>query len=280
MPSHELETAEISISRPPSPQREETPSPELENPEIPISRTLPKKGKNDVALDEDKATTDIEESEDESEDEDPRWTTVRRKRAQSLDSAKKNLINKNLIYLKPNTLSTEQKKVVDAATDLLTRDQKDQLRRRQNKTQHNENNAEPGPSRNKGKTVDPREWGNVGINPEEMDINVQEAILDAYKRGQKKAKRNIKRHKKAENSSDESEDEENFQIPPVPRHKNIASANLEVRRAGSKPATQIVPESSLGVALGNLAKINKDPGDTGPSDDSSDYESSIYSRST
>jgi hypothetical protein len=280
MPSHELENAETMISRPTFPQREEMPSPELESPEIMISKAPPLKGENPMTLDEERASTDIEDSSDESEDEDPRWTNVKRKRAQSLDSAKKNLINKKIIYLNPSTLSTEQGKAVEAATNLLTQGQKDQLQRRQNKTQHNENNAEPGPSRKKGKAVDPREWGNAGIDPEEMDINIQEAMLNDYKKGRKKAEKNTKRHKKAEDSSDESEDEEIFQMPPVSRQKSIASANLEVRRAGSKPAAQIVPDSSLGVALGNLAKLNKDPGDSGPSDDSSDYESSIYSRST
>ena len=66
----------------------------------------------------------------------------------------------------------------------MIKEQREQVKRHQDKvTLRNENDDEPGTPLNKGKTTDPREWGNSGIAPEEMDIAVQKAILDAYERG-------------------------------------------------------------------------------------------------
>ena len=283
MPSHELENAETSISRPPSPQREEMPSRALENAEITISRPpLQQREKVVPTPDENRASTDVEDSEDESEDDDPRWATVKRGRAHSLDSARKNLRNKKFIYLKSKTLSTEQEKIVEAAASLMTQEQKDQVQRRQDKvTTRQENNLpEPGPSRSKGKAVDPREWGNAGIEPEELDINVQEAMIKAYERGRKEAEEDARRPKNEDENV--SKDKKGFQVPLVSRYQSIASfsnaPNLETRRAGSRPATQLVPNSSLGTALGRIAQMVEDPGDPDDHyDTSSEYDSSIYS---
>ena len=109
------------------------------------------------------------------------------KRTQSLDSAKRRLINKKVVYLKSNTLSTEQEKTVEAANKLLTEEQKEQIAQRQDKIANQSENIKSGPSRNKGKMIDPQEWGNARLNPEELDINFQEAIFEAYEEGQKQA---------------------------------------------------------------------------------------------
>ena len=79
--------------------------------------------------------------------------------------------------------------------------------------------------------------------------------------------------------------EGNFKIPAVARHKSIASSNnaqsLESQRANSRPAAQLVPDSSLRAALGNIARMVEGPDDSDdPYDNSSDYDSSVYSRST
>jgi hypothetical protein len=120
--------------------------------------------------------------------------------------------------------------------------------------------------RNKGKVVDPRNWGNVNFEPDELNIDLQEELFHAYERGREHPKRNDKtpRDTKPENRRD----------TPISK-----AQNLEAQRAGSRPAAQIVPESSLGVALGNVARLVEDPEDPDdPSGSSSDYESS-YSRS-
>lgn len=281
-----LENAETLISRPPTPEREEMPSHPLENSETLISRTSPLERETIIpARDENRASTDVEDTSDESEHNDPGWVTTKRSRAQSLDSARTKLKNKNIIYLKSKTLSSEQKKLVAAAANNLTQEQRDQVQRRQDKVAPRtdedelpEPQPEAGPSRHKGKAVDPREWGNAGIEPEELDINVQEAILKAYNKGRK-----ARKHKKYPRDTESlGSEHEQFQVPPVTRHTPTTRDNIrrmETQRAGSRPAAQIVPNSSLGVALGKIARMSKDPED--PSDPtSSEYESSIYSRST
>ena len=169
-PSPELETAEAETSRKPSPMREEMPSPMLETTEELIPVMPPPYGENPSvqAAEDNRASTDVEDSSDEDDDKEsnPRWSSVRRGCAQSLDSARKNLRNKKLVYLQSSTLSTEQEKPVDAAAELLTEEQKRRVLRRQIALQDDEGNM-PSTSRDKGKAVDPRNWGNAGIDPEE-----------------------------------------------------------------------------------------------------------------
>ena len=108
-------------SRPPFARDEEMPIPALNSIETPISLMPPTHGEEQI-LDPDKnrASTDVEDSDDESEDKDLHWTTVRRGRARSLDSVRNSLKNKKIIYLNPNALSTEQKKVDNTAPNLMT----------------------------------------------------------------------------------------------------------------------------------------------------------------
>jgi hypothetical protein len=191
------------------------PSLELENNEAQTSFRLPTPRENEPLddLDEARASTDAEESDDDSEDENPLWTTVRRNRAQSLDSAKNNLKNKKLIYLKSSTLSIGQKNTVtdEKKTSTLVQEKAPERRQR-------EDSPESKPTRNKGKGVDPREWGNSGIDPKEIDLDEQQAMLDAYKSNRKKTGRRPRKSKnKQDTSSDESEPEEIFQIPLVAR---------------------------------------------------------------
>ena len=117
LPDLESVIAENIISRPSSP-RETMPSQALENTEAQTSTRLPVPREHepldDLDHDDARASTDAEDSEDESDDEqeDPRWSTVRRNRAQSLDSARANLKNKQLIYLKPDVTPTKEHETV------------------------------------------------------------------------------------------------------------------------------------------------------------------------
>ena len=231
-----------------------------------------------------RASTDIEDTSDD-EDEYPHET---RGRTRSLDSVRKRIRNRELTYLPVNTqtLTTEQEDTINAATELLTKEQKERVKRRQDRvTSCDVNDDEPGTSLHKGKTTDPREWGNSGLAPEEMDIAVQKAILDAYDRG-RNAKRSVKTpRQKIDEPPDESENEEIFQLPLVAKHRsampNSSAQNLETRRTGSRPAAQIVPNSSLGIALGNAAQMSRGQESSEASDDESEYttRSSGYSRS-
>ena len=176
-------------------------------------------------------------------------------------------------------MSAEQEEAVKAAVNLLTDEQKEQVARRQDKiVLPKETDNKPGASHSKGKTVDPREWGNVGIDHRELDLELQAAILETYEKTLKKTKKGNKRTSKniaREYSDDESVTGKNASVPSVPRHQSVTATN---RIAESRPATQIIPNSSLGIALGNVARVSKDPGD--PSDTSSEYESSVYSTAT
>ena len=60
------------------------------------------------------------------------------------------------MYLNSQTLSTEQEETVDAAAELLTKEQKEQVKRRQEKiAARNEEDNVPGTSQNKGKAHRP-----------------------------------------------------------------------------------------------------------------------------
>ena len=39
---------------------------------------------------------------------------------------------------------------------------------------------EAGTSKNKGKTIDPREWGNLSLDEDEVNIQAQKAALESY----------------------------------------------------------------------------------------------------
>ena len=185
MPSPELETPG---------HRLEMPSRELEAVGTSIPIAPPTLGETNLLDLEERASTDIEDSEDESENEDQRPVT-KHDRARSLDSARSRLKNKKLIYLKSKTLSTEQEKAIQNTTSLSTQEQQAQTQRRQDRIAPQNTSGDPETSRHKGKTIDPREWGNAGISPGELDISHQRAMLEAYERGQKEAKRGLKRSK-------------------------------------------------------------------------------------
>ena len=127
------------------------PSPVLEDPEIMVSGIPPQGRKVTPAIDENRASTDVEDTSDDSGEDAPLGAMARSRRAQSLDSARKRLQNKNITYLNSRTLSTEQEETVNAAAELLTKEQKEQMKCHQDKimTQDIENNA-PGTSKDKG----------------------------------------------------------------------------------------------------------------------------------
>jgi len=178
LPGDEPETAEVATrmysdvvaSRPPSPRvREENP---IRHPVEPVAVMQP--------------LTDIGDPDSSSSEPDENngspWITVQRKRARSLDSAKKSRYNKNLVQFNTSTrkLSTEQEKAVKAATEALTSEQRERVARRQDVLDVQSEEDDEEPSRDKGKTVDPREWGNAGISRKELNPEIQAAMIDAY----------------------------------------------------------------------------------------------------
>ena len=116
--------SDVTASRSPTPERVATPPGPITVTETPV----------DAAVDAIRPLTDVDSNTSEDSDNgEVSWTTVRRRgRAQSLDSVKKSLHNKKLMYL-PRTLSTDKEETVNAAVSLLTTEQKEQVQRRQDK---------------------------------------------------------------------------------------------------------------------------------------------------
>jgi hypothetical protein len=103
------------------------------------------------------------------------WTTVRRRRARSLGSFRDN---------EKRPLTSDQKKVVSMAEEGLTAEQKKKVLLRQKKVQRRDNSSSSrgeGPSEPKGKSRDPREWGNVDFSRENLDVDAQAAALEFFK---------------------------------------------------------------------------------------------------
>ena len=147
MPSVELVNTGDQAPRMPSPHDEE----------IMPSDTLEKAPQGEISVPDNvrAASTDVEDDSSDSGSDDSKYHKDT-KRAQSLDSADR--IRKS-VQMKSKTLSTDQEKTVEAATELLTDEQKEQIAIRQEKirTQSYENNQDEfntSQNRNKGKTID------------------------------------------------------------------------------------------------------------------------------
>ena len=90
--------------------------------------------------------------------------------------------------------------------------------------------------KDKGKGIDPCEWGAVELDDEEMDPEMQKHILQNYSKKQKR--------------KGLPEEVVTFDLPRMSRHKSVALSGhakpIKYKRTGSTPASQIVPDSSLG----------------------------------
>ena len=129
-------------------------------------------------------TSSNEEPTPELDENESQWTTVKRRRAKSLSSLDKaSYLNKKAGGARKG-LTTEQVKVVGMATTGMTTQQKETLRRRQQNVNilrdSSVSSREEGPPRQKGKTIDPREWGNVNISQDSLDIAAQTAALESF----------------------------------------------------------------------------------------------------
>jgi hypothetical protein len=206
--------------------------------------------------------------------EDATWTTVRRRRARSLGSIERtrsNLPSRNTGQARE--LTRDQAQVVDTATSRLTESQRKVIERRQEKmgaptTAHfrpegSDYSQEEGPSRPKGKGVDPRNWGEVNVSQESLDLEAQAAALKSLE----ESKRGPTKSKKAEKPHKATRDQEHRPHPPrLP--------------AESRPVAQLAQDSYLGRALQDVGRMSTSnrkegsqrggyyyPSDSEPSDD-------------
>ena len=157
--------SDVAASRPPSPRQEEKPAETT-------SRAA------EVLKFSNYSSSESENS----QDQDGPWTTVQRRRARSLDSAERshNKLNVHFTPKKNKNLSTEQLTMVKAAEKAMTGAELKKITHRQDviNAQH-EKDSEPGPSINKGKGIDPSEWGNAGLSEEELNLEAQRAAIEA-----------------------------------------------------------------------------------------------------
>ncbi|KAJ3751619.1 hypothetical protein EV360DRAFT_2602, partial [Lentinula raphanica] len=79
-----------------------------------------------------------------------------------------------------NSLSPEQELTVKMAEANLNDSERERIARRHNSVRilaEDEESREEGPSMGKGKGIDPRNWGNVRFDDEEMNPGLQAQIL-------------------------------------------------------------------------------------------------------
>jgi hypothetical protein len=229
-----------------------------------------------------KPVVDWEGPNDSSEEEVPLAEFTRARRVPtSVDSPK----HTEYIHLGTSKVQT-QREVVDEAADLLPADSKER-----NRIQKRQDVVDPEKAKKaKGKTTDPREWGNVELGDDEMDPAIQEAMFENLKLDHDRD-RHPKRNKVPETKSERGFDSnKRFHMPEIvsgpKRVMSAGHAHPQVR-AGSRPAAQIAPASSVGIALREISKKeslppgrkNGDSGGDSPSD-SSDSENNDNSTTT
>jgi hypothetical protein len=246
--------SDVTASRPPSPMRDRPVSP-LNNPVVGSGRmNVPRRPDDRDAHNSDESSSDGQESSEEVETPDKiesvPWTTIQRKRARSLDSFEN----------KRRQLTHEQTKAIKEATEKMTAGQKQQIQRRQEKVRPRQDSSVSsrgeGPSRPKGKGVDPLEWGNVNISRDSLDIDAQAAALDSYK----KQSKNTDYSKKRKHRSTEKPQSSNKKNDRRHERKHVSKKDYgrSAKPAESQPAAQIAPKSYLGAALKHIGRSKKE----------------------
>ncbi|TFK48034.1 hypothetical protein OE88DRAFT_596016 [Heliocybe sulcata] len=133
-------------------------------------------------------------SEPESDEGGP-WTRVSHRRGRSLDSPVRMRIprggqdagaRKDAPSVRTDLSATQQKAVEDAMKS-MTDEQRARVRKRayvvRTPTGPSEGRSpspEAGPSRPKGKAVDPSNWGAAGLNESDVDVETQRQMLDSF----------------------------------------------------------------------------------------------------
>ncbi|KAI0070148.1 hypothetical protein K474DRAFT_1665309 [Panus rudis PR-1116 ss-1] len=136
----------------------------------------------------------LAQHDEEADDNQNNWTTVRRGRRRTLDEE---------LARAASALSDGHLNTLRAAEDGLTPAQRSHYESRMARVSTVSPDRPPsrgeGPSKAKGKTVDPRNWGNSGIPDEDLDPDTQQRELDAY---------NVQRSLRRSFSPDELDEEE------------------------------------------------------------------------
>ena len=239
-------------SRPPSPRRERPLSPSI-GPIVDHNRARMPVPSNDDSTEslarevEEEGSGENIETPDQPEYHSG-WTRVQRKRARSDGS----IPNKR-------TLTTEQRETVELATKGLTKEQQLKFQKRQSNIRPRRDSSVSsrgeGPSRQKGKAIDPREWGNVNFSSDSLDVDAQAAAFDSLKKrhgSHKNTRRSGAYEKGTETKSSGKEKAQRRK-----GHHSRGNARPSGRPAESQPVAQIAPKSYLGSALRHVGKSRR-----------------------
>ena len=260
--------SDVVAARPPSPLKE-TPSNAVASTVVgPDNVGVPSQSKSDEAVSRlrDKDNNVHYTSSNASDEgglpqgpEDQQWTIIERRRARSPGSRKKDSENP-LKTVSSGVLTQDQTRTIDYAIGRLTQAEKHAIAQRQ-KNLNTHRGTSPssrgeGNSNAKGKTIDPREWGDVNISRESLDIEAQTAAL-----------RSFAQHK----------DNPTRRVPSGrPSHGRSQSPRLP---AESRPVAQVAKNSYLGMALHNVgreSRKHKPRGRNSPSPSGSDSSDGSY----
>jgi hypothetical protein len=171
---------------------------------------------------------------DDDDDGNGPWTTVQPRRSRSLESLRKLRSNRNYIPRKVNRNDMGDDPNIDAAVESLTDDQRKHIDKREKtvrSAQDNSRSHEEGSSKPKGKGPDPLNWGNVGINPDELDSDAQRKGFEFFESLKKIKHARGDKPKKA--NSPEKDPEEAAQESSEPHKKTEKSRK---RKSGSQKA--------------------------------------------
>ena len=267
-------------SRPPSPRRERPVAPinaptvgpaRLNLPDLSEVDSYPEGSLDDREIEKDGPGKNVETPD---KPEYARWTRVQHKRARS-DSS---LLNKT------KSLTSEQRNVVKKAAENLTKEQKQKFQKRHANVRPRRDSSVSsrgeGPSKPKGKGIDPREWGNVNISNESLDLGAQAAALNSFKKDTKGTKEHARRRDGHRNGKTRSSKKDHVRQK---KHSKHAPPRHEasLRPLGTQPAAQIAPQSYLGSALKNVGRSRRRSRPTSdPSSSSSASSSSSSSDSS
>jgi hypothetical protein len=127
----------------------------------------------------DNASQSEEMSENSGDDQDGLWTIVSKKKPAIVHEATQK-------RAQAWNLTQEQTNLVREAKTQLTESEKGRIKARQGIPNRPDNGSssesnEAGPSQDKGKVPDPRNWGGVDLDDEEIDIEAQKVALDSYR---------------------------------------------------------------------------------------------------
>jgi hypothetical protein len=158
------------------------------------------------------------------------------------------IVNKN------NTDTAPQvRDAIGQAENSLSAEDRERINRRyENVTssgnQPRNRSREAGPSRKRtGKAIDPRNWGNIDLGPDEVDEEMQAQLLNNFSKGHKQSGAN--------NLMREDDPAEEINPPRRERSQSGFTRERSQRIAETRPLNQIPADSYLGRALGNINRF-------------------------